>query len=116
MIIGNLWLVVYDERFMHKEFRELGVYGDVPNADEILSKIYGYFELDGGILDDQETAKTLDVKEFNEREIKHMEDVRDVVVFFKSIFYVCLTLFMLLVVVYLINSSDIISDIRQPIA
>lgn len=86
LILGNLIVFSTNESFMHQEFQKYNVYSDISNANNIMHEIMIYFN----------GKENLDVKEFNEREISHMADVKRLYVFTKVLLYLSIITFFIL--------------------
>lgn len=89
IILGVTSYLLYDESTYQQEFRKVGTYDRVPNADQVLNSILDFFQ--GKDKPENLTAA----------ETSHLYDVRSVINFFTIFFYIIiitkLTLFGLLI-------------------
>lgn len=83
LFIGNLMIISLNNNFMKDEFVKYDVYQKVPRADMIVDEIYAYFS----------GKETLEVKEYDSREISHMADVKKVANGAKNVLIVSMILF-----------------------
>ena len=95
LIIGNLMIFALNEHFMKEEFSKLDLYSRVPDADLILEEVYSFFR----------GKDKLEVEEFNEREIQHMEDVRRMLNASKIVLYAAVAAFFILLGVMLYHQK-----------
>jgi integral membrane protein (TIGR01906 family) len=99
-------LNVFNERFHQKEFEKYNVYNEFPNKDinNINSDIILYLK---GINDDY--SKEL----FNQEEIKHLKDVRDIISKLNVIYYSYIAILILLTAsLFILDKKDFLKNIR----
>lgn len=68
--IASFRILLYQKDFYGYQFSRLGVFEKIGNADEINSDILDYF---------YSSENELEIKEFNERELSHLEDVKHLI-------------------------------------
>ena len=70
IVLVNVKILVSDEKFFHKEFEKYGVYSALKgyDVDEINKQVFGFFNY----------KNSLPLDFFNEREVKHLNDVKEV--------------------------------------
>jgi len=83
LLIGNLMIISLNENFIINETHKFDVDKKIQGSDEMVKEIFRFFN----------GKEELSIKEFNEREITHMYDVKHLANITKIIFYILITLF-----------------------
>ena len=103
MIFTCVRLTAFDKELYKREFTKVGTYSRLENADYLLDNIQGFFSY----------KQELDAKYFTEREVFHMQDVRQFFDILDILFYVIIGLSVIaIIIIYNYFTKDISDFIR----
>ena len=103
LLLSNLKVMVFEQDFHHTLFSKYNVYDDIPEADEIDRQLVDYFA---------DRRESIAVDRFNEREIDHLRDVREVLHWLFLTLNILVIVFLLLVIIiYFVDKKGFMQNV-----
>ncbi|HLC96035.1 MAG TPA: DUF1461 domain-containing protein [Candidatus Nanoarchaeia archaeon] len=103
LLLSNLKVMVFEQDFHQTLFSKYNVYADIPEADEIDRQLVDYFA---------DRRESIAVDRFNEREIDHLRDVREVLHWLFLTLNILVIVFLLLVIIiYFVDKKGFMQNV-----